>query len=70
MDSTEIYCARCKEMRAVAHTCYGETKEKPRLDVQSDPSGPVYSYDRTKYRIERVKEQGSEEREVFRVVEK
>ena len=70
MQPTESYCGRCKEVRAIAHHCYGDKSPKPLLDAENSDGGPVYSYDRAKYRLEPVKEKCTEGREAFRVVER
>jgi hypothetical protein len=66
----ERYCDACKEIRAVGHTCYDGHRRQNALDV--DGAGPdiIYSCDRTKYRLEPVKDKSSEQREAFRLVEK
>jgi hypothetical protein len=69
---TESYCGRCKEIRANVHQCYDDPKPKPKamLRFNIDEKGPVYRYNRRKYRLVPDPELSSEHEEAFRVVEK
>jgi hypothetical protein len=42
----------------------------PHLNMSTSVEGRIYSYDRTKYRLERVADKCSETQEAFKLVEK